>query len=228
MRLFGQQQPRRTLMLCIYRAKNAHFVAPLVGQTRQSGAEIRLWALDNVLDSLALWTCGSGAGSRMDLLNRLWNRAGDLSWERVVISDDDVVFTRGDLLMLVNACEHCEFGIAQPAHAVGSYAGRHFSRNRAFTIARTTSWVDVGPMVVFSGDWLQRVLPFPDQAGMGWGLGYDGDNSQRRDAGLASSTGSSGKSSSSAVCILHTRRSRRVVGRQSPAMKQRRFSRSGR
>lgn len=134
-------------------------------------ADIHLWALDVMVDSLMPWTRGCGPGPRMELLNRLWKGAGDSSWRQVVVSDDDIVFTRGELRSLLDGCEQCGFDIAQPAHAIGSFAGRHFPRSRAFTIARLTSWVDVGPMVVISAPWLDRVLPFPEHAGMGWGLG---------------------------------------------------------
>jgi hypothetical protein len=170
-RRFRRPPPGPVLLLCVYRAKNARRVVDLVSQARRLDAEIHLWALDAAADALAPWTRGCGAGVRMELLNRLWRRAGDSPRRQIVISDDDIVFTRGDLRSLLAACEQCGFDIAQPAHAIGSYAGRHFPRSRAFTIARLTSWVDVGPMVVISADWFDRVLPFPDRAGMGWGLG---------------------------------------------------------
>jgi hypothetical protein len=170
-RLFRHRPPRRALLLCVYRAKNARFVTALAAQARQLGIEMRLWALDSVAPALAEWTYGAGPGPRMELLNRLWSGAAGPCWDRVAICDDDFVFTRGDLASLLDGCEVCGFDIAQPAHAVGSYAGRHFPRSRVFTIARLTSWVDVGPMFIVSGAWLKRVLPFPEQAGMGWGLG---------------------------------------------------------
>ncbi|HZS12400.1 MAG TPA: hypothetical protein VFA38_09120, partial [Nitrospirales bacterium] len=39
-----------------------------------------------------------------------------------------------------------------------------------WTRARTTTFVEVGPLVVISRPWIERVLPFPESYGMGWAL----------------------------------------------------------
>jgi hypothetical protein len=64
----------------------------------------------------------------------------------------------------------CGFGIAQPAqHPDGAW--RHdITRERALTLARETTFVEIGPLLVVSGPWVPRVLPFPEGFGMGWGL----------------------------------------------------------
>jgi hypothetical protein len=87
------------------------------------------------------------------------------------VCDDDFVFATGGVGELVLAAAYCDFGIAQPAHAGRSFISHAFTRSRPLTVARLTSWVDVGPAFVVRQPWIERVLPFPSDYGMGWGLG---------------------------------------------------------
>jgi hypothetical protein len=87
-----------------------------------------------------------------------------------VLCDDDVEFARGNVVRLVEECDSAGFGIAQPAHAVGSHVSHPHTQAMPRARARSVTFVEAGPVSVISPDWYERVLPLPDWRGMGWGL----------------------------------------------------------
>ena len=117
---------------------------------------------------------GSGPGTKLSLLNEiLARRPIDKGW--LVVSDDDVVFTRGDLRALVGICKQAGFDVAQPARSDDNSryefnVAHSITKARRFSRARTTTFVEVGPLFVIGPLWRDRILPFPSERGMGWGL----------------------------------------------------------
>jgi hypothetical protein len=87
----------------------------------------------------------------------------------LAIVDDDVTFTRGSLHDLVAVSELVGFDLAQPAHSRASYQNFAHTCRRRFRLARSCSWVEIGPVVVFDAAARRLVLPFPE-TGMGWGV----------------------------------------------------------
>ena len=157
-------------LLCIYRERHAANVEKLVASAIINRMEVVLWALDAPSPRLSSWTIGTGAGPRMSLLNRLYHAIPSSSIDQLVVVDDDVIFTRGTLSSLLKAANVCDFGIAQPAHAPGSCWNHMITKRRGLTLARLTSFVEIGPVFVVSGKWVSRIIPFPEDFGMGWGL----------------------------------------------------------
>lgn len=168
--LFEACEPRPSTMLCIYRARNQASVTGLVEQAQLRGMNIALWALDNPLPELSAYTVGCGPGPKMDLLNRLWQAVACDDCDQLVIADDDISFTRGSLDQLLRAAITCEFGIAQPAHDWASTSTYSINRRRPFLLARQTTFVEPGPLFVVTQPWIDQVVPFPENFGMGWGL----------------------------------------------------------
>jgi hypothetical protein len=168
--LFEDCKPRPSTMLCIYRARNQASVTALIEQAQQQGMNIALWALDDPLPELSVFTVGCGPGPRMNLLNRLWQAVAGDDCDQLVIADDDISVTRGSLDQLLRAAITCEFGIAQPAHDWTSKTSYSINRRRPFLRARQTTFVEPGPMFVVTQPWIDHVLPFPENFGMGWGL----------------------------------------------------------
>ena len=155
-------------LLCIYRERNAAVVRRLVRQGLRAGLMPRLWALDAVAPSLATWTLGDGPGAKFALLNELVR--DDDGW--VVVADDDVWLPSLSAFLWV--VRRAAFDLAQPAHT------RHLSHlSHAVTlraprsVARVTEFVEIGPLFVVSPAWRRSVVPFPADAGMGWGLEAD-------------------------------------------------------
>jgi len=167
---FSARRPQESAMLCIYRERNQPTVTGLVEQAEQCGMKIALWALDNRIPELAAYTVGCGPGPRMDLLNLLWQAVESDKCYQLVIADDDITFTRGSLDQLLGAATVCEFGIAQPAHDWTSQYSHHITLKRPFLLARHSTFVEPGPVVVVMQPWIDEVMPFPEDFGMGWGI----------------------------------------------------------
>ena len=96
-----------------------------------------------------------------------------------MIADDDIVFTHGSLKQLLSAAIYCEFGIAQPAHHGTSICSYEFTRKKNNLLARQTTFVEPGPLVVVSRPWIKHIIPFPKNFGMGWGLWLVWQNLQK-------------------------------------------------
>jgi hypothetical protein len=155
------------LVAGIYRATNAgplhRILDPVPREWR-----VALWALDDVIPAVADRTVGSGVGGKFGLLNETLARAG--RDDTLVLIDDDAWLTRGSFADLVRIAADAGFDLAQPAHDRESKSTYTFNRRRAATIARETTFVEIGPILVLRGRAPSTLLPFPADIGMGWGL----------------------------------------------------------
>ena len=153
----------------IYRKRNAATMARLVDEAQGSGWTVALWALDEVDDKLASVTLGSGPGQKFALLNLLLSPPpADDAYLLVV--DDDVEFAPGALATFLELVERARFGIAQPAHASRSHSSHDITVRRRLSVARLSTYVEIGPLFAVAPEWRDEVLPFPDSMGMGWGI----------------------------------------------------------
>lgn len=159
-------------LIGVYRRRNAAYVRKLVDAACSAGWSSAWWALDEVASELAEHTVGAGVGEKFPLLNeiirRVQNRDG---W--IVVADDDFVFVRGGLVRLVKLCERAGFALAQPAHTAASAHSHEITLSRALSIARATTFVEIGPLFVVAPWCRERIVPFPGARGMGWGLELD-------------------------------------------------------
>jgi hypothetical protein len=159
-----------SVLLAVTRRRNSALVAALCEQARLAGGRCLLWALDAPVKGLENVTVGQGPGTRTELLNRLAAAADLAPDEYVVLADDDVELVVGDLATLLRVCDIARFAIAQPAHTRSSIAAFRFVVGQTRLIARSTTVIECGPLVVVSPEFRDRVLPMPDDFGMGWGL----------------------------------------------------------
>lgn len=149
----------------VYRHDRAATILDLV----PDGWRAAFWALDAVAPVAAPSTVGSGAGPKFTLCNRLVSAVAPGPDDWVVVVDDDVVVPRG-LPAFLALADAAGFGLAQPAHMPSSnYSHRETVRRRLLR-ARWHSYVEIGPVFAVSPAWRHRVLPFPEDIGMGWGL----------------------------------------------------------
>lgn len=157
-------------LVCIYRRRHADLVRALI--TSVPSAEVRLWCLDgDVPPDLRHITCGTGPGSRMELLNRLVAQLPEAQREDgLVLSDDDVVLTVGTLPQLLAAGRTLGLDLFQPAHLATSHSSWPFNGRRFLTFGRETDFVEQGPLVVLSSAAQRALLPLPEDLGMGWGV----------------------------------------------------------
>ncbi len=154
----------------VYRERNAAHVRAVVDQL-PPGSKVALHALDAISPALADVTLASGPGLRMPLLQALVDASPPERGEAVLLLDDDVAFRAPrTVARFARIARAAAFDIAQPAHARSGH--RTFGLNGAeyATTARLVPFVEVGPVVLLSPDVLADVLPFPSDAGMGWGV----------------------------------------------------------
>jgi hypothetical protein len=131
---------------------------------------VLLWALDDLDPQLAEHTIGQGRGTRLALLNRLYAHLQDDFTGWIVLADDDVVLSMGTLEQAVAVASRAGFGVCQPAHDAASRRSHRVNEAHALSIARLTTFVEVGPMVCVAPHWRRRIFPMPERYSMGPGL----------------------------------------------------------
>lgn len=158
-----------SVLLCIYRARNADAVRRLVHDAESGGTRCALWALDELIPDLAPSTLGTGPGARPELLSRLALLADARATDYTVLCDDDLEFRVGCLAELLARVHAGGFVLAQPSHTRDSLTSYSFGWGRLPLVARSTEMVEIGPVVVVRKDFHDRVFPMPAHTGMGWG-----------------------------------------------------------
>jgi GT2 family glycosyltransferase len=110
-----------------------------------------------------------GVRGKFENLNLLLaeHPANGCDW--LLIVDDDVELPHGFLDRFLFLCERFGLLIAQPAHRLNSHAAWAVTRRRAGSVARETSFVEIGPVTAFARETFPTLLPFPALR-MGWGL----------------------------------------------------------
>jgi len=176
--------PRSVLFLCIYRERNAPHVSALVAEALARGWDVRLWALDHAAPGLAASTVGFGPGAKFPLLNQLARGQDAERFDWVVVADDDLAFVRGSVDDLLSVAEAADLDLVQPAHVELSYRENEITVRRPLSVARRTTFVEIGPIFAFRRPWIGRILPFPPEHTMGWGLELDWFDLERTGARL--------------------------------------------
>lgn len=92
------------------------------------------------------------------------------AYDHVLLVDDDIELPRGFTDRFLWTVERTGLLLAQPAHRRHSHAAWPVTRRRLPFAARRTHFVEIGPLTLLRGEALQTLVPFPQDAGMGWGL----------------------------------------------------------
>jgi hypothetical protein len=158
------------LLLCIYRHRNAHIVIPHIAAAQRYRWEIRLWALDEVHPELDSYSLGIGKGAKFVLLNALLDTKCFADFDWILVLDDDVALHRGSLASFVAIAQATGMSLTQPAHSFGRYRSFRINCCHPFSVARLTTYVEIGPVFAVSRRWAKKILPFPEEFKMGWGL----------------------------------------------------------
>jgi hypothetical protein len=161
--------PPPLALVAVYRRRNAGRVATLVAGL-PAGSPVALWALEDEAPELAEWTVGSGPGIRFALLNRCIAALDPAPDRWLLACDDDIAFSRGTPTDLVRIARAADLGLSMPAHAYGSFATHAYVRRQRGVVARRGRFVEIGPFLVLSPAGRRLVLPFPEDADMGWGV----------------------------------------------------------
>jgi glycosyltransferase involved in cell wall biosynthesis len=161
------------LLMSVYRQRNAGVLGRLVLDAVTHDWDVRLWALDRPDPLLASVTVGVGPGRKFPLLNQLVQGEDLDGFDWVVVVDDDFVLRRGSLGLLLAIAERAGMDLVQPAHTELSYRTHDITVRRPLAIARRTSFVEIGPAFAVRQPWISKVIPFPSDHEMGWGLELD-------------------------------------------------------
>lgn len=167
--------PPGSVVASVVRQRNSARLRAVLDPAVDAGARVALWDLDGtgLGSGLDEWVVGSGAGDRTDLLHDLVRVLDPRADEWVVLLDDDVEFVRHDLPSLLRRAVDAELDLAMPAHGRSSRATHPLTRARPASLARHTSFVEIGPVVVVGPAWRDEVLESLPGNGMGWGLEFD-------------------------------------------------------
>jgi hypothetical protein len=177
-------ESRAVLVLGVYRAVNATFVRELAREGIERGWTVRLWALDRADPELAAHTVGVSAGAKFPLLNELV-RGEDLDrFDWIVVTDDDLLVRGGGIAEVLGVAEAAGLDLVQPAHVELSHRDNQIAVRRPLSLARRTTYVEIGPLFAVRRPWISQVLPFPAEHAMGWGLELDWLDLERAGARL--------------------------------------------
>jgi hypothetical protein len=156
----------------VYRCRNAGRVNALIGPALSRGWRTAWWALDSSHPLLSASTIGEGPGEKPALVNETLRRSG-ISADWTVVADDDIRFCNGDVVRLVDLCERGQFDLAQAALAPHTHASHPITIAQHRVRARTTTFVESGPLYVVGPRFRDVVLPLSERWGMGWGIEFD-------------------------------------------------------
>ncbi|MEJ7788561.1 MAG: glycosyltransferase [Thermoleophilaceae bacterium] len=170
-RLAETQEPRRVLVLAVYRPHSKLPEAlPRLSSDRHE-VRLLLGATDEADPALAQHTVATAmAGGKFENLNRLLAAApplDELDW--LVLVDDDVALAPRFLDRHIALCERLGLDLSQPAQSMRSHAAWRVTRRRAFSLARITRFVEIGPATALTAAVAQVLTPFPELR-FGWGL----------------------------------------------------------
>ncbi len=170
-RLAARQAPRRVLVLSVYRSGSLLTrTAPRLSSQRHD-VTFAFGAIGAPAPTLAVGTKLSDlSGGKFENLNRLLATAGPLEgFDWLIVCDDDVELAPRFLDRALALCERLELDLAQPAQTMRSHAAWRVTRRRPLSLARLTSYVEIGPVTLFSRRAATELTPFPELR-FGWGL----------------------------------------------------------
>ena len=87
-----------------------------------------------------------------------------------LVADHDARLPPGWLDRFLALAEAFDLALCQPALTLRSFYSHPLTRSRPWAVARETRFVEIGPVTALRADAAQALLPFADDAGMGWGL----------------------------------------------------------
>lgn len=157
----------------VYRRRNAEVLERLLAPALARDWTVGLWALDELDPRLAGLTTGSGPGTKFELVNRLLAERPPSHAQQVVVADDDAEFVRGSLVSFLETAAAAQLDLAQPAHVLRSNISHRITWRRPLSRARLTTFVEIGPIFAVAPAWRGRIMPFPQDIGMGWALELD-------------------------------------------------------
>jgi GT2 family glycosyltransferase len=148
---------RRVLVLSVVRPGHSTLARAIRAELLSSRHEVELQ------------TCPPEGRGKFENLNRLLAVHPPDGCDWLLLVDDDVELGSGFLDRFLFLCERFSLQLAQPAHRLNSHAAWPQTRRHIASIARETTFVEIGPVTAFAAVTFGTLLPFPELR-MGWGL----------------------------------------------------------
>jgi hypothetical protein len=92
------------------------------------------------------------------------------SYDWILVVDDDIDLPDGFLDLLLYFAHKYELKLAQPAHRFLSFASFKVTERRWASLARSTGFVEIGPVSLIHSDTFRDLVPFPS---LRWSWGLD-------------------------------------------------------
>ena len=177
------ESDRRVLVLGIYLPGVANHAAALSRQLLSA----RNWTVDLHWASVGQAVDGASADPELaaltrlhspqpvpkfELLNRLLRDIDRDDYRYLIVVDDDIELPEGFLDDFLAIQEARDFTLAQPARTHDSFTDHHFVNQLSGVESRSTRFVEIGPVVSLRRDGYPLLLPFDEDAPMGWGLDF--------------------------------------------------------
>lgn len=106
------------------------------------------------------------------LLNRMLEAVDIDRYRFLVITDDDIELPGDFLDTFLRIQDRHDLALAQPARSHDSFIDHHFVAQLLGVEARRTRFVEIGPLFSVRRDIFPSLLPFDEEAPMGWGLDF--------------------------------------------------------
>lgn len=106
------------------------------------------------------------------LLNQLLSAEALEHYDYLLICDDDVILPENFLDNFLLLQQKYDFALAQPARTRNSFTDHPFVEQLEGLKARRTRFVEIGPVVCIRRDAYPVLLPFDENAHMGWGYDF--------------------------------------------------------
>ena len=113
-----------------------------------------------------------GPVPKFQLLNRLIGDIGDHAYQYLLVTDDDVELGDGFLDAYLALQERFELSLCQPARTHDSFIDHYFVAQLLGIAGRRTRFVEIGPVFSVAREAFPVLLPFDENAPMGWGLDF--------------------------------------------------------
>lgn len=142
-------------------------VEGIVADLLRWDVDVRLWALESICPALAAYTRGAGLKGRSAALNGLLREVGDA--ELILLVDDDVSLGASFVPRYTRIVRAIGAAVAQPALSADSYHTHPITIQRPGRWARVTTFVEIGPVVSMTPEFLGLAGLLPCGSAMGWG-----------------------------------------------------------
>ena len=110
--------------------------------------------------------------SKFELINGLINKFRLSDYRYLLVTDDDIDFPEDFLDTFLGMQSKYGFALAQPARTHQSYIDHKFVAQLLGINARQTRFVEIGPLFSIERQAYHLLIPFDQEAPMGWGLDF--------------------------------------------------------